>query len=409
MWSWWQVRGWACPDDHTPIRPGFYPALDAVRGFAAVSVLVYHVIEFFQWRSFPAIPYLSTWFRRGWMAVDLFFVISGFVITRSALNVLDRNHADYAREFTRKRLTRIVPLHYLTCLTYSLFVAPFLLFEDSFWTNVISHLTFTQNWFWHTMSAMNSPNWSLGVEMQFYLLILLTAPWFRRWHPLTVLTVCVGTAWCWRAWVFAQTHGLVLDGVKLTWYGLGQVPGALDEFGFGIALAMILNRDHDGRLHRFLHRTRFLWPLAAAAVFALATQIHARDAAFWGNRGLVIYWKTLIGASFILVVISACALNSRWFLRLLAPWRYLGTISFGIYLWHILVLLSLKPLLRDDPARACLWILGLSILLGALSWHLFEKPILQRYGSCKTGNENIRPREAAEPGQDASRPVFRTA
>ena len=57
----------------------YFDTIDILRGFAAISVVVYHVIEHFQWSNFPATwPWL--WFRVGWMGVDLFFVISGFVI-----------------------------------------------------------------------------------------------------------------------------------------------------------------------------------------------------------------------------------------------------------------------------------------------------------------------------------------
>jgi peptidoglycan/LPS O-acetylase OafA/YrhL len=354
--------------------------LDALRGFAAISIVIYHVVEHFHWQHFPSNNPLALWFRRGWMAVDLFFVISGFVIALSALNLLDRDQSRYVQEFCRRRVIRIVPLHYLTCLTFALFVAPGILFAGNLPVHLLSHVSFTHNLFTDTQGSINGPNWSLGVEMQFYLLILLSGPLIRRIHPLTVLAFCIGLSWVYRAWVFATTCGEVQNGVNLTWFGLCQVPGALDEFGFGVALALVFNRDRDGRFHRVLHAWRFVLPLVASSLFALTLSVFEQDPIFWGNWKLVVFWKTLLGASFAVAVAAICSINDRWFLWLTAPFRYLGTISYGIYLWHILVVLSLKPLLMPVPGRACRWTVGLTILLAALSWHLFEKPALERWG-----------------------------
>ena len=380
-----------------PTKGRTYPAIDALRGFAAVTVVIYHVIAHFEWKSFPSIPYVTTWLKRGWMAVDMFFVISGFVIALSALNLLERNRSQYMREFCQRRLARIVPLHYLTCLAFTLFIAPALMFEPDFLFNALSHLSFTHNWHYKTMGAIDGPNWSLGVEMQFYLLILLTAPLFCRMNPVITLAVCIGTTWIWRGGVFALTQGQVWSGVNMTWFGISQVPGALDEFGFGIMLATILHGDSDGKIHALLHKTRFLWPLAATGVFALAMHFLSATPEFWQDWKMVVFWKTFLATGFFLVLVSACAIQDRWILWLLTPLRYLGTISFGIYLWHSLVLMSLRPLLLGDPARGCNWVLGLSIFLGALSWHLFEKPMMDRLNSRKKKSSNRTQGNASEP------------
>jgi peptidoglycan/LPS O-acetylase OafA/YrhL len=383
--AWWPWQSsWRRDPSHRASgrspKLGFYPGLDLLRGFAAISVVILHVIEYFKWEDFPWDNALALWFRLGWMGVDLFFVISGFVITLSAFNILERDEAGYAREFCRRRLARIVPLHYLTCLVFMLFVSPALLFDDYFYVNALTHMTFTYNFMWKTIQSINPPNWTLGVEIQFYLLILLAAPLLlRRVRPLAALAVCISVAWTWRAWAFAVHCGEIRPGLIMTWFGIAQAPGALDEFGFGIMLAMVLHRDRDGRLHRFLHATRWLWPLAAATMASFTMGIYWPRSSFWDHWKMVVFWKTLLGATFLLVVVSACAINDRWVLVLTAPLRYLGTISYGIYLWHMLILFSLKPLLMGDPARACRWIVGLTVLLAALSWHLFEKPILERH------------------------------
>ncbi len=107
--------------------------------------------------------------------------------------------------------------------------------------------------------------------------------------------------------------------------------------------------------------------------------IYQRNGIYWPYPGMVIFWRTLFGASLALVVVAACAVDDAWFLTLTAPLRYLGTISYGIYLWHVSILLLVKPFLIHWPSAGCAAILGLTILLAAASWHLFERPILRRY------------------------------
>jgi peptidoglycan/LPS O-acetylase OafA/YrhL len=394
----------------SPSSGRFYPGLDLLRGIAAVTVVIYHVIAWFEWKSFPDSNPVALWCRLGWMGVDLFFVISGFVIAMSAFNLLEREPANYAREYCRRRLSRIVPLHYLTCLIYVLFITPSLMFHEKFYAHALTHLSFTHSVFWQTMGSIDGPNWSLSVEMQFYLLILLSAPLLRKIRPTTMLAMCVAIAWGWRAMIFARFHGDFRSGVNMTWFGASQLPGSLDEFGMGILLAMLFHRDRDGRLHGLLHRTRYLWPVAAALLGVLTMKLFWRYNPYWDNWKLVVFWRTLLAANFLLVVISACMLDDSWFLKLTAPVRYLGTVSYGIYLWHMLIVFSLKPLLMGDPLRACKWSLGLSIFLAMLSWHLFEKPVLERYGRRKKDKKapGSEPNHGSQ-SESTRRPVLESA
>jgi peptidoglycan/LPS O-acetylase OafA/YrhL len=78
-----------------PLQSGFFPGLDLLRGFAAISVVIYHVVELFDWQRLSGDILVCRWFRVGWMGVDLFFVISGFVVTLSALKLFERNPAGW--------------------------------------------------------------------------------------------------------------------------------------------------------------------------------------------------------------------------------------------------------------------------------------------------------------------------
>src|SRR5271157_1591645 len=81
-----------------------FPGLDLLRAFAAISVVVYHVIELFAWKDFPSHHPLAQWFRVGGFGVDLFFVISGLVITLSLARLQEGDPVGYRTTYMGRRL-----------------------------------------------------------------------------------------------------------------------------------------------------------------------------------------------------------------------------------------------------------------------------------------------------------------
>ena len=162
-----------------------YPMIDLLRGFAALSVIVYHVIEHINWKNFPLSGFAGDWFRIGWMSVDLFFVISGFVIVLSSIKSYEKSESNwyFQKNYLRRRITRIVPLHYLTCGIYLFFIAPEMITLPRLNFHLFTHAFFLHNWHPATHGSINGPNWSLGVEMQFYLLVMLAAGWLAKVRP----------------------------------------------------------------------------------------------------------------------------------------------------------------------------------------------------------------------------------
>ena len=110
----------------------YFDNINLLRAFAAISVLVYHVIELFPWQTFP-VTGLLVWFRIGWLGVDLFFVISGFVITLALSQLFEQQRTDFYSIYLRRRLARIAPLYLLTGFFFVLFCAPSLLKDSGFY------------------------------------------------------------------------------------------------------------------------------------------------------------------------------------------------------------------------------------------------------------------------------------
>lgn len=361
--------------DGTPTGSPHFPSIDILRGFAAVSVVVYHVIEHMGWTSFPVTGPLL-WFRIGWMGVDLFFVISGFVIALSAFALIDkRGLTGYRLPFAQRRLARIVPLHYLTCLIFLVVVG---VGTPGIAENILSHLGFFHNLNWRWSGALNGPNWSVAVEMQFYLLILLLAGWLRdcRWWLIPLLFVTV--AWIWR---YGAIMIVPIDqdvGPFYLFWASTQLPGTLDEFAVGILLARLVRSPFGASLLTKM-QAQPLWGICAATVAVwLTLALFWPRASFWDHTGMIIFWRSLLAATFGLVILVACTIQGNLFLWLTAPLRYLGTISYGIYLWHLMVILTLKEMSGFDPALTLLVTLAATFVLASSSWHLFEKLFLGR-------------------------------
>jgi peptidoglycan/LPS O-acetylase OafA/YrhL len=157
-----------------PDNPDHIPALDGLRGIAILMVILWHYVAFTQ----PFFP--------GWAGVDLFFVLSGYLITWKLMAAKGQPH--YFSRFYRNRALRILPLYYILVLGFFLAVSLFVKEKSLPTLDIYIHhwksfLIFTQNWtfifFGRPRDPSLTPLWSLAVEEQFYLvwpLIILLTP-----------------------------------------------------------------------------------------------------------------------------------------------------------------------------------------------------------------------------------------
>ncbi len=342
--------------------------VDLLRAFAATAVVVYHVIEYAKWTDFPISGPLVT-FRIGWIGVDLFFVISGFVITRSALGLWRADPSAFQSRYWVRRLTRIVPLYVLTCALWVV------LYKRGLWDEPVthwlwhlgSHLTFTHTFWPVTYNSIDGVNWTLGIEMQFYLLIAVLVPWIVRTPGWRIWLACIAIALAWRG-TMVHFFGHY-EPVRL-FTRVMQLPGALDEFGAGIFLAKLLDDRSAPRL-----RDGALWVVAAIASGGVCFGIYWTYS-YWDVPAMVTFWRTSLGVFFLCVVAAAVYLPNvarTWPLR---PVRYLGEVSYGIYLWHLFAIEACLRIVGLGPVEFLLATLTFTLLAASASWHFFEKPLL---------------------------------
>jgi peptidoglycan/LPS O-acetylase OafA/YrhL len=353
-------------------HPQHFPLLDALRAFAALSVVIYHFIAHWDWSGFPASGPLA-WFRSGWMAVDIFFVISGFVIGLSAFARLDAQGTRFRAGFMRSRLARIAPLHVVTLMAYIALVEPSLVRKSDFWPDLVAHLLFLHNLSFDWHGAINGPNWSLAAEMQFYALVLLIAPWLAKARPWKIALLFVSVAWAWRWGAFAM---LIPGSLDKAYMAQTQLPGMLDEFAIGLLLARFVRADAGRRfLDRLRNDVRMRWVLAGAAAlcwWALFDVFNAHD--YWAEAPMAVFFRTALASCAALVLLLLCAWPMPKMRAAVAVPLYLGKVSYGIYLWHVPVLFFLGAHTRLEPALAFAVALPATVGMAALTWHFVEKP-----------------------------------
>ena len=355
----------------------YFPHVNLLRAFAALSVVVYHLIEHYAWEGFPA-GYGLIWFRIGWMSVDLFFVISGFVIGWSLIQLHARqsHFLPLAREFLIRRAGRIMPLYLLTMVAYAIFSGPHLL-NLSTWPHWLTHLFFIHPLLPQTFGSINGVNWSVGIEVHFYLFALLTSPFWVKRKPLTLLIIGILLAWSLRAigWHYAQLHEFSNQHLFQL---MVQMPMMLDEFAVGVALALLIHHYPPERWPGSLRQQGVALMVGFLLTLTLSLQLYWQDSGYWHNPALVIFWRTSLALAFALLVAFCIWLPA--FKKPPLLYRaayYLGDISYGIYLWHLPVILWWKPYLLDQPELYLLVTLPCIIVLSAASWHLLEKPMIR--------------------------------
>lgn len=332
----------------------YMPHLDGLRAFAVVAVMARHWLPE-RWQF--GLP-LET-------GVQLFFVLSGFLITGILLDgragVGLRCNARVIRNFYVRRFLRIFPLYYLVVGLALWFGVPHL--RETVWW----HLGYASNFcfYWHAGYGTSIGHfWSLAVEEQFYLVwpfVILLVPAWRLWGVVLLLCL-VGP-------LYRYAGGL--------WSGLGHfavgTPGSFDSLALGAGLALGLRL----RPAWFGWWVRWRWVLAWVAVAGFVV-VDQWGAVSWAvGQGLSLF---LISVLYV-VLIHDGSLGFRGVVgRLfdLRVVRYVGKISYGLYVLHnfaglvTMPLLRAFPLLGNVPGSVLVINALLTFAAAALSWHFYE-------------------------------------
>jgi len=359
--------------------------LDGMRGLAILLVMATHIFKraaYFtenDWLQALAQPA-----RLGWIGVDIFFVLSGFLITGILLRT--RLQPNYFRNFYARRILRIFPLYYLAVGGLLLFL-PALdrevgIYTQRFWP---VFLLYQQNWLYllePEPSLLLGLTWSLAIEEQFYLLWPAIVRWLepRRLQRLSAGIVFFSLALR-LALLFSQSRwGWPAATAKLFYYGTFT---RFEGLAAGAFLA-VSAESASFSAERWNRLARWSFPLTALLFLAVALSGSLNPVST--NLGLISFGYTLLalGAGSLLILLithppqSALrrVFRSRWMV-------FFGQYSYAMYLIHLpLISILLEVMWRTGRRNALMFFLYLfvsyagTILLALLSWHTLEKHML---------------------------------
>lgn len=376
------------PPDATSTRDsrieGHLPVLDGIRGIAILAVIIVHVPGFEVYGPVERLVQLGMMF--GWAGVDLFFVLSGFLITGILLQA--RGGPGYYRTFYVRRTLRIFPLFYGYCAVLFL-VLPF---WRGLGTPGSAELTAAAPWYltymmnvrvalangWTGASVAGTAFfWSLCVEEQFYLIWPATVARLGLDGLARLCLVLVVVALLWRV-------AMVRSGHMFAAYVL--LPSRMDGLAIGAWLAIVARQP--GGLDRLAARA----PYAGAGALACLAVIVARSGyAGWDGAWMVTLGITCTAITSAALLISVVAHQRSLAHRAVASraLRFFGRYAYGMYVLGGIaaVLLAVTPLVGLVPARAfgsalphLFWELALQLatttVLALLSWTILERPAL---------------------------------
>ncbi|MBV8479417.1 MAG: acyltransferase [Actinobacteria bacterium] len=337
------------------------PALDGVRGIAILLVFAYH-----------AIAYPGYWFLGGgFLGVDLFFVLSGFLITMLLVREWDRHGGISLPRFYSRRALRLLPALAVLLAGYAVLTTAFdgastlwvpLALSAGYVSNV------AQGWFGYGMPSRIRQLWSLATEEQFYLLwpaLLIVVLRFGRGRTRPLVLVAAGLA----AASAATCLGMALAGVNyLHLYFAPET--TFDELFVGCLFGIWFARGGPHVLERFRRPATFVsCAFIAWAAWSMNT---------WADPRLYRYVTLLFALACGVVIYSAASAPASPLARgLSAPsLRYFGRISYALYLWHPLVFWAL-PLAVGGLLGSRMVAMVLAVIVAELSTRFVEQPFLR--------------------------------
>ena len=357
----------------------FNAHLHALRGLAALAVLLFHWYQFFPAAASVIRPERfagtvldpTVYLGFGWMGVPLFFVLSGYLLGGQVAHV--ELTGTFLKRFWVRRFLRIYPAVWAELVI--------LLMLGTFITGLISKQGMETLWLqfllWINLPPLmaqpiNGVWWTLPVELGFYVLLPFIGWAVRHIGWKVMLALAVGVTLGWRGMLFVTTN---TDNYLTILPVLDSLPGVFLTFILGFSLNF-LPLEVSARIGR--------WGIAVSLVVLLALmqwQLTLNEV-YWTGHWILVVWPplTAIPIAALVYFFRRPPTGWRWLGQPLLIW--LGHVSFGIYLWHfqvMRVLVLLFPQAWDSPLASLLALmisLPATLCLAAMSYYLIEKPLM---------------------------------
>jgi len=343
--------------------------IDGLRFFAFLSVFMIHSdVEHFWWGSY---------------GVSLFFVISGFLITRILIASQDRPRGQALIAFYARRALRIFPAYYLVLGLAAATVG--IAHLPAYILYVMNWGIFFYTWIqpalvdrpWDPVRMYGVHFWSLCVEEQFYLVFPLLFSFLRPGRARL--------RWLLALWA-ASIAFRFLFAALLPKSAYGLIPLVCGEYLVAGAVGAVVFADASKLAEKIrVAAQQWMFPAGLALVAALFA-LYGPESPSIDHVMHPPHMQTLLALGFLAMVLGLWQTDNRWVLGFFnfAPFRFLGKISYGLYLIHLFMwplydwLSAHYAVLRDVPPLAAQF--GLTVLLATAMWYLVEAPILKLKG-----------------------------
>jgi peptidoglycan/LPS O-acetylase OafA/YrhL len=345
----------------------YVPALTGIRALAALLVLGMHTEQNVPFGLDSLLPF----FARGYLGVDFFFVLSGFIITHVYFSSLASPNRSAVQIFLWHRFIRLYPIHItvlvgLVAIVSVAGAAGFTLNnpQEWQWNDLLWQITLLHAWGVTASPGWNAPSWSISAEWFAYLLFPLLAPalmWIReRGIALLIAVAALAVT----ALLFAMAHWTLN-----TWVGAPALTRVFGEFLCGAALCRAIALSHKSPLPRGD-------TLATGAFVAFL---------FGASAGL----QDFVLVALLALTIFGTALSTGYVTRILGsrPLVWLGEISYSVYMVHFPILIVIRRFWEQlgfaqwQPAARIFAFMATVVLILALAAMLFyvvERPARTR-------------------------------
>ena len=334
----------------------YWPALDGLRGLAILLVFAFHL------------PISA--FRAGSYGVILFFVLSGFLITTILLRELDDTGTVDFRRFYQRRARRLFPALLVVVASYLILLITILGEPEAWWYRSWPVLAYVSNYVQAGGAQLvhMAHTWSLAIEEHFYLLwpiLLVAIP--RRWRFATTCALVAALA----GWRLAMLFGGSPH---------DRIYFATDTNAFAPLLGCALAIG--------VHEKRIPAPTANVSALSTAALVAAACLPWHYLDRRLLYITVPVG------LLSAVAIHAALFKP--AVWlenrvlRWFGKISYGLYLWHYMMIAL--PWEQLSPLPPVFFMIASPIALASISWRFIEAPLLRRGTATSSG-----PRDGGPP------------
>lgn len=319
----------------------------------------------------------------GFAGVDLFFVLSGFLLTLPfAHAVLTGKKHPPLKRYLKRRLSRVFPAYYAQLLIILAIGAWFVTWKPLDGVSLLAHLVMFFNMGWEQVRPMVGIWWTLPVEFLFYLLLPMIALFLRPRRWVFFLPAGILLSILYRYWSAAQLGTVTPSGVFLL---ASQIPGSLPEFLLGASAALIVQW-FDARSWPkppgWLLEIMFLLGVVLTVMW-LWNVLLPNVSSYWLG-----HWSMLIAPSVLGLPMSLMVISLYWGSRIgrilfaNPVIYYLGLVSYSLYLWHFVVMQQIPVVLAENNASLTgvtrfLVSFTLVVIVSSASYFLFERPFFR--------------------------------